>query len=402
MKKIISLLFFSTLLIIGFSFLSPLNAAGPTTYDCIVSGVCTPNTLTGCTSTSCSIPSPNACSGVLNNTCPNVVDQPCDCTAQCSAPTNLTQSFSCHSNGTTASAHFGWNQVSGTSLYRFQIDTDNQFPSPIQTSHTANNFVDIPSLTANTAYYWRVQVEANSSCTPDPNVWAIYGPPLNVTCNPPGNQCSAPTGLNHSYTCPDSDANITLSWQAVTGAGTYHVQLDNDTGFGSPVWQVLNTTNTSETATNIPQGSYYWRVWVDSSSFCTVPGAYSHYPFIAVTCGLPAPPPPPGNGGITIPPIDFDLLQGIASPNFPGGTTIGNIIAASFIYLFAGAGLILTIFILYGGFTLMLSRGDPGAVAKGKAILSAALIGLVVVITAFWIVQLIGEFLDIQAIKNIF
>jgi hypothetical protein len=114
-------------------------------------------------------------------------------------------------------------------------------------------------------------------------------------------------------------------------------------------------------------------------------------------CDCTSPPPPAGGG-----PIDWTNLQQIASPNFPVGTTIGSIITSSFIYIFAGAGLILTIFILYGGFTLMLSRGDPGSVAKGKSVLSMAIIGMVIVITAFWIVQFLGEFLNIQAIKDIF
>ena len=109
-----------------------------------------------------------------------------------------------------------------------------------------------------------------------------------------------------------------------------------------------------------------------------------------------------GGGGGGTGPIDFNLIQQVASPRFPLGSTIGDVIRVSLTYIFSGAGLVLVIFLLYGGFTLMLSRGDPNGIAKGRSIITLALMGFVVVFTSYWIIQFIGEFLDIQAIKDIF
>jgi hypothetical protein len=180
---------------------------------------------------------------------------------------------------------------------------------------------------------------------------------------------------------------------------TYYASVINSTGTTTLICWVTPsfTTNASGTASNLSircdaTGNY--TVEVALSIAPTIP--VCDYPFGVQNCppGGCGGPGSPGSGTIR------SLIQ-IASPNFTD-KSIGDIIGILLPYLFAASGLLLTIFILYGGFTLMLSRGDPGAVAKGKGILSAAFIGLVIAITAYWIIQLTGEFFDIRAIKDIF
>jgi len=82
--------------------------------------------------------------------------------------------------------------------------------------------------------------------------------------------------------------------------------------------------------------------------------------------------------------------------------SIGGLISAFLPYLFAGAGLLLLLYFIYGGLSLMLSRGDPKAVQSAKDKITSAVIGFVIVFASYWIVQIIGRILGIEAITNIF
>ena len=59
-------------------------------------------------------------------------------------------------------------------------------------------------------------------------------------------------------------------------------------------------------------------------------------------------------------------------------------------YLFGIVGALALLFFIYGGFTLILSRGSPEQVKKGTEIVAAAVIGLVVVFGAYMLVKFLG------------
>ena len=61
---------------------------------------------------------------------------------------------------------------------------------------------------------------------------------------------------------------------------------------------------------------------------------------------------------------------------------IWTIILNVLIDIFSAAGFLAVGFIIYGGFFYIQSGGDPGKVAKGKKIIAAAVIGLIIVILA--------------------
>lgn len=73
-----------------------------------------------------------------------------------------------------------------------------------------------------------------------------------------------------------------------------------------------------------------------------------------------------------------------------GSEKIGGIIGRSLSYIFAFAGIGLLIMIIASGFTLMTSVGDPKKMEKGKATLTNAIIGFILIFAAFWIVQIVG------------
>lgn len=67
-------------------------------------------------------------------------------------------------------------------------------------------------------------------------------------------------------------------------------------------------------------------------------------------------------------------------------TAIGKVIGAGLSFL----GIAFMILIIYGGFMWMFARGNDQAVGKAKEIIQAAVIGLVIVMSAYAITTFIG------------
>jgi len=82
--------------------------------------------------------------------------------------------------------------------------------------------------------------------------------------------------------------------------------------------------------------------------------------------------------------------------------SIGDIVGKALGFVFAAAGIGLLLMIISSGFTLMMSAGDAKKAAAGKATLTNALIGFILVFAAFWIVQILGTILGWEGIFTIF
>lgn len=103
----------------------------------------------------------------------------------------------------------------------------------------------------------------------------------------------------------------------------------------------------------------------------------------------------------TLAQLNFDQLEQASVPAFDGETP-ADVIMDALVWVFIIAGFLLLIYLLSGGFQLMLSRGDPKAVEMGKAKIGNALLGFLVILVSFFLVQLIAEVLGIQSIIDIF
>ena len=102
---------------------------------------------------------------------------------------------------------------------------------------------------------------------------------------------------------------------------------------------------------------------------------------------------------------DFDVIQATALPNFEfsgAQGNLGSIVTSLIKYLFPFAGLLLLLYLIVGGFQIMLSRGDPKAMQSAQGKITNALIGFVVVFAAYWIVQLLASILGLGKIGEIF
>ena len=99
--------------------------------------------------------------------------------------------------------------------------------------------------------------------------------------------------------------------------------------------------------------------------------------------------------------LDLDQIQNIAFPTFlyrSGGRTMpfGRIVTNILPYIFGAAGIALLIYLVLGGLQMMTSRGDPKAMQSAQAKIANALIGFVIVIFAFFIVQIFGQIFKLQ------
>lgn len=89
---------------------------------------------------------------------------------------------------------------------------------------------------------------------------------------------------------------------------------------------------------------------------------------------------------------------GVTSPESVG-SLISDILQK---YVFYAAGIALLIYLISGGFQMMFARGDPKAIQSAQGKITNALIGFVIVFTAFWLVKIVGQVLKIDAFRPIF
>ncbi len=71
---------------------------------------------------------------------------------------------------------------------------------------------------------------------------------------------------------------------------------------------------------------------------------------------------------------------------FPNIASLVGVITSNAFFI---AGVIAFIFMIVGGFGIIMSSGDPKKIEQGKNTLTMAIIGFLVIVFSFWIVQLI-------------
>jgi hypothetical protein len=86
----------------------------------------------------------------------------------------------------------------------------------------------------------------------------------------------------------------------------------------------------------------------------------------------------------------------------PVSTTISSLVAKAFPFIFALAGVGLLLMIIAAGFTLMTSAGDSKKMEAGKNRLTFAIVGFLIIFTAFWVVQLLGTMFGVEPIQTYF
>ena len=101
--------------------------------------------------------------------------------------------------------------------------------------------------------------------------------------------------------------------------------------------------------------------------------------------------------------LNLDTIRDTALPDFKFKGSFTDIFSQQNLrYIFAFAGIMLLIYLILGGLQLMFAKGDPKAVQAAWSKITNAVIGFVIVFTAYWIVQLVANALNIQIMKDIF
>lgn len=145
---------------------------------------------------------------------------------------------------------FTWTPVSGAASYHIQVDNNSDFSSPeIDTTTVAANYTHASALSPG-IYYWRVT--ADNIC--GPSSWSSTHN-FTILATPSGPSLITP--VDGSIT---TNLDLTFTWDAVPGASSYLIQVDNDFDFSSPEIDETHPVNNYTPTLPLPIGSHYWRV----------------------------------------------------------------------------------------------------------------------------------------------
>lgn len=169
-------------------------------------------------------------------------------------------------------AMYWWYEVDRATSYDIQVDDDPGFGSPeIDATTPDSTPIYYPGVTLSPgAYYWRVR--ASDSCGDGPwsdsRSFTIYSAPSAPTLSAP------PNGSFIWDTTPDFD------WLDVSGATSYHIEVDNNADFSSPEIDATPPNSTYTPPSALGLGMYYWHVNA-SEAVCSGPWS-SEWSFVAV------------------------------------------------------------------------------------------------------------------------
>ena len=145
-----------------------------------------------------------------------------------------------------------WNTVTGATTYRLQLATDSAFASIVLTDSTLTiTQRAVGPLSNNVKYYWRVSA-THVGETSQSTVWSfttIVAAPGVPTLATPAN------GATNVSIAP------TLTWNVVTGATYYRLQISTSAAFTSTVLDKDSITVPTFSVTGLSNATpYYWRV----------------------------------------------------------------------------------------------------------------------------------------------
>ncbi len=215
-----------------------------------------------------------------------------------------------------AQASLTWSESSGATSYAVKRSTTSGGPYAQVISVASPSFTDT-TVTNGTTYYYVVSAldsageSANSSQVTATPAAAPSTPPT----TPPAAAPATPTGLNAAA----SNAMVSLSWSASSGATSYHVK--RSTTSGASYTQIAAPTSTGYTDTSVSNGTTYYYVVsaVDSSGESANSSQVSASP----TAPPPTSPPPTTFGTWTsVTPGNANLTSALSCDNY-GTQNIG-------------------------------------------------------------------------------
>jgi hypothetical protein len=176
-----------------------------------------------------------------------------------------------------------WNKATGSESYFLQIATDTGFSTGIVSSDSSltDTVRSISGLSNSTTYYWKVKGKNASGY----GFWSSYRTFSTIVAAPASPVLTAPLD-----SATNTNPNMQLSWNPVTGAVTYHIQVSTAPDFSTGL-AVNDSTLAQATKPIGPLSNntrYYWHAraanaggassWSERRSFTTIPLAPSVAP----------------------------------------------------------------------------------------------------------------------------
>ena len=99
--------------------------------------------------------------------------------------------------------------------------------------------------------------------------------------------------------------------------------------------------------------------------------------------------------------IPFATLEPLVAEKFSNKDLVylvGRIIPLILVF----AGFLLLLYLLYGGFHLITSGGDPKGLQEGRNKILYALVGFIIIFVAYWLVEIAGLVLGIPSFSGVF
>ncbi len=173
------------------------------------------------------------------------------------------------STGQSPSPSLTWNAVAGVTGYTVQVSTSSGFSTTVLSRGLSATSESLSGLSNFTQYYWR-------ACGVNPVGSGPWCGAWSFTTIFPAPTLAAPTNgaVNQAVA-------LTLSWNKVTGATSYGVQLSAISDFSATFYSGSGLTSNSQAVSGlVNNSSYYWRanavgptvisLWSAAWSFSTI------------------------------------------------------------------------------------------------------------------------------------
>lgn len=94
------------------------------------------------------------------------------------------------------------------------------------------------------------------------------------------------------------------------------------------------------------------------------------------------------------------IVEGpLNKPGQPQFTNLASVVTNALQYIFPIAGILLLLYLVWGGFSYLTSMGDAKKAEAARGILTNAIIGFAIIFVAYWLVQLVDYVFKLGALK---
>ncbi len=157
---------------------------------------------------------------------------------------------------------FGWGAVTGANAYQFRLDDDSGYGSPLVITPDGDSVPGTPltavsytptGLVYGTVYYWSVRARDAAGN------WGDFS--ASRTMNVQASLPAAPV-LKTPATGSVTNVQPDLTWNSVSTASTYQIQIDNASTFTDPIFEDQSGIGglSHTVSTPLTDATWYWRV----------------------------------------------------------------------------------------------------------------------------------------------